>query len=79
MIEVFSLPETLSPSGTGTYQNCPLQFRFQNIQKLPQPPGAAAVKGNVVHRALELLFQVDAPLRTHAAAHDFLATAKNRI
>ena len=77
--EVFALPETLSPSGTGTFQNCPLQFRFQNIQKLPQPPGAAAVKGNVVHRALELLFQLDAPLRTHAAAHDFLATAKTEF
>jgi putative RecB family exonuclease len=77
--EEFALPETLSPSGTGTYQNCPLQFRFQNIQKLPQPPGAAAVKGNVVHRALELLFQLDAPLRTHAAAHDFLATAKSEF
>ena len=79
MTEVFALPETLSPSGTGTFQNCPLQFRFQNIQKLPQPPGAAAVKGNVVHRALELLFQLDAPLRTHAAAHDFLATAKTEF
>jgi len=79
MTETFALPETLSPSGTSTFQNCPLQFRFQNIQKLPQPPGAAAVKGNVVHRALELLFQLEAPLRTNAAAHDFLATAKTEF
>ena len=32
-----------------------------------------------MHRALELLFQLDAPLRTHAAAHDFLATAKTEF
>ena len=32
-----------------------------------------------MHRALELLFQLDAPLRTHAAAHEFLATAKTEF
>jgi len=53
------IPEALSPSSTSTFQNCPLQFRFQNIQKLPQPPSVAAVKGNVVHRALELLFGLE--------------------
>ena len=74
MTEVFALPETLSPSGTGTFQNCPLQFRFQNIQKLPQPPGAAAVKGNVVHRALELLFGLEPALRTEEAALEAMLT-----
>mgnify|MGYP000686681529 CR=1 FL=1 len=48
MSETFAVPDSLSPSSTSTFQTCPLQFRFQNIQKLPQPPGAAAVKGNVV-------------------------------
>lgn len=32
-----------------------------------------------MHRALELLFQTDAPERTSAAAHDFLATAKTEF
>ena len=79
MSETFAVPDSLSPSSTSTFQTCPLQFRFQNIQKLPQPPGAAAVKGNVVHRALELLFGLDAPSRTPQAAHQFLAQAKTEF
>jgi putative RecB family exonuclease len=79
MSETFAVPDSLSPSSTSTFQTCPLQFRFQNIQKLPQPPSAAAVKGNVVHRALELLFGLDAPSRTPQAAHQFLAQAKTEF
>ena len=79
MSETFAVPDSLSPSSTSTFQTCPLQFRFQNIQKLPQPPSAAAVKGNVVHRALELLFGLDAPNRTPQAAHQFLAQAKTEF
>ncbi len=79
MSETFEVPDSLSPSSTSTFQTCPLQFRFQNIQKLPQPPGTAAVKGNVVHRALELLFGLEAPGRTPQAAHQFLAQAKTEF
>jgi putative RecB family exonuclease len=79
MTETFAVPDSLSPSSTSTFQNCPLQFRFQNIQKLPQPPGVAAVKGNVVHRALELLFGLDAEGRTPEALHAFLAQAKTEF
>jgi putative RecB family exonuclease len=73
------IPEALSPSSTSTFQNCPLQFRFQNIQKLPQPPSVAAVKGNVVHRALELLFGLDPALRTEEAALAFAHTARTEF
>ena len=70
------IPEALSPSSTSTFQDCPLKFRFQNIQKLPQPPSVAAVKGNVVHRALELLFGLEPALRTEEAALAFAQTAR---
>jgi putative RecB family exonuclease len=70
------IPEALSPSSTSTFQNCPLQFLFQNIQKLPQPPSVAAVKGNVVHRALELLFELEPAQRTEVAALAFAQTAR---
>ena len=73
------IPEALSPSSTSTFQNCPLQFRFQNIQKLPQPPSVAAVKGNVVHRALELLFGLEPALRTEEAALAFAQTARTEF
>lgn len=73
------IPEALSPSSTSTFQNCPLQFRFQNIQKLPQPPSVAAVKGNVVHRALELLFGLEPAQRTKEAALAFAQTARTEF
>lgn len=50
------LPETLSPSKITAFTNCPLAFRFSVIEHLPEPPSAPAVKGTLVHRALELLF-----------------------
>ena len=51
------LPSTLSPSKITSFTNCPLAFRFSVIDHLPEPPSPAALKGTLVHRALELLFQ----------------------
>lgn len=52
-----------------------MQFRFSSVEKLPEPPGVAATRGTVVHRALELLFVRRAPERTPAALRADLATA----
>ena len=49
------LPTTLSPSKISAFKQCPLAFRFSVIDGLPEPPSAAASKGTLVHRALELL------------------------
>lgn len=45
-----------------------MQFRFANIEKLPQPPQIHLVKGNFVHRVLELLLGNDPESRTVEAA-----------
>jgi len=50
------LPSTLSPSKITAFTNCPLAFRFSVIDHLPEPPSPAALKGTLVHRALEFLF-----------------------
>lgn len=42
---------------------CPLLFRFRSIDRLPEEPSAAAVRGNLVHRALEVLFDLPASER----------------
>jgi putative RecB family exonuclease len=76
MNTAYPVPVTLSPSRVSSYQDCPLQFRFANIQNLPQPPGIHAVKGNVVHRALELLLALDPDQRTEIAAHEFMTEAQ---
>jgi putative RecB family exonuclease len=50
------LPRTLTPSKVTAFTNCPLAFRFSVIEHRPQPPSPHAVKGTLVHSALEGLF-----------------------
>ncbi len=60
----FPVPTSLSPSRVDAFTTCPLAFRFASIERLPEPPSVAAIKGSLVHRALELLYTHDAPERT---------------
>lgn len=76
-MSAFDTPNSLSPSRASSFQDCPLQFRFASIQGLPQPPGFHAVKGNVVHRALELLLRLSAPERTREAARDAMSSSRH--
>ncbi|GAA3823607.1 PD-(D/E)XK nuclease family protein [Nocardioides panacisoli] len=59
----------LSPSRVSDFVACPLMFRFRTIDRLPEPPSPAAVRGTLVHSVLERLFDLPAPDRTpqHAA------------
>jgi putative RecB family exonuclease len=50
------LPRTLTPSKVTAFTNCPLAFRFSVIEHRPEPPSPHAVKGTLVHAALEGLF-----------------------
>ena len=50
------LPRTLTPSKVTAFTNCPLAFRFSQIERRPEPPSPHAVKGTLVHAALEGLF-----------------------
>jgi putative RecB family exonuclease len=70
------LPSTLSPSKITSFTNCPLAFRFSVLEHLPEPPSPAALKGTLVHRALELLF-ADCPrgARSRSAAQSSLDRA----
>ena len=62
-------PRTLSPSKVVAFTNCPLAFRYSQIERLPEPPSPHAVKGTLVHAALEGLFWHHSPgARTPAAA-----------
>ena len=65
----FPLPTGLSPSKVSSFKDCALAFRFNAIDKLPEPPSPWTTKGTLVHRALELLFY-DHPIgaRTPEAA-----------
>jgi putative RecB family exonuclease len=52
----FDLPSTLTPSKVTAFTNCPLAFQFTVIEHRPEPPSPHAVKGTLVHSALEGLF-----------------------
>ena len=73
------LPSSLSPSKVASFTSCALAFRFSAIDRLPEPPSAPAVKGTLVHRALELLFVDPAPRRTPDRAAECLAQATEEL
>ena len=62
----------LSPSRAGDFMTCPLLYRYRTIDKLPEPPSPAAVRGTVVHKVLEDLFDLDAAERTPARAQEMV-------
>jgi len=62
----------LSPSRAGDFLACPLLYRFRTIDKLPEPFAPEAVRGTVVHKVLEDLFDLPAPERTADRAVELL-------
>lgn len=65
----------LSPSRAGDFMTCPLLYRFRTIDKLPEPLSPDAVRGTVVHKVLEDLFDLPAVERTAVRAEQMLEPA----
>ena len=65
----------LSPSRAADFMSCPLLYRFRTIDKLPEPYSPDAVRGTVVHKVLEDLFDLPAPSRTPEQARQMLTPA----
>lgn len=61
-------PPRLSPSGAGTFEQCPRRWRMRYVDRLPDPPGEAALAGSFAHRVLELFMQRSPEDRTVEAA-----------
>jgi len=57
-------PEYLSPSSISTFRQCPLKFKYNKIDKLPDPSNHWAVLGNFVHDVLEEMYKLAPELRT---------------
>ena len=58
----------LSPSRAADFKQCPLLYRFRAIDRLPEPPSPAQVRGSVVHAALERLYALPADERHRETA-----------
>ncbi|MEV5707141.1 PD-(D/E)XK nuclease family protein [Actinoallomurus sp. NPDC052274] len=70
---------TLSPSRAGDFMTCPLLYRFRVIDRIPERPSPAAVRGTLVHAVLERLFDIPAAERTPAAALELLGPEWERL
>lgn len=70
---------SLSPSRASDFMSCPLLYRFRTIDKLPEPYSPAAVRGTVVHKVLENLFDLPSLERTSAQAAEMLQPAWEAI
>src|SRR6202167_2848711 len=53
----------LSPSRAADFKQCPLLYRFRAIDRRPEPPSTAQVRGSWVHAALEQLYGLPAAER----------------
>jgi putative RecB family exonuclease len=71
-----ALPTSLTPSKVAAFKDCALAFRFSVIDRLPEPPSPPAVKGTLVHRALQLLLEEPAERRSRATGQDCLQRAR---
>lgn len=62
----------LSASRAKDFKQCPLRFRYLMVDKLPEPPSSAAVRGTLVHAVLERLFDLPAAARDEGAAQELV-------
>ena len=73
------MPTALSPSKVSAFTDCALAFRFSAIDHLPEPPAPAAVKGTLVHLALQHLLDRPVEERTLDNALADLARATEEM
>jgi putative RecB family exonuclease len=69
----------LSPSRAGDFKQCPLLYRFRAIDRLPERPSRAQIRGTVVHAVLERLYDLPAAERSLDAAHGLVAPAWEQL
>ncbi len=65
----------LSPSSASAYSQCARRWKFRYLDRLPDPPGPAALAGTFAHRVLELLLQEDPQHRTKDRAKELARQA----
>lgn len=70
---------SLSPSRASDFRACPLRYRFRVIDRLPQRPSMAALRGTVVHAVLDRLFDLPAPQRTLQSAVELVPAAWQQL
>jgi putative RecB family exonuclease len=65
----------LSPSRASDFKQCPLLYRFRAVDRLPEKPDQAQVRGIIVHAVLEKLFGLPAAERVPERANELIGPA----
>src|SRR4051794_23056518 len=69
----------LSPSRAADFKQCPLLYRFRAIDRLPEAPSSAQLRGSVVHAALEQLYGLPAAQRGPETARSLVQPAWDQL
>jgi putative RecB family exonuclease len=69
----------LSPSRAADFKQCPLLYRFRAIDRLPEAPSTAQLRGSVVHAALERLYGLPAAQRDQDTARALVEPAWDQV
>jgi putative RecB family exonuclease len=69
----------LSPSRAADFKQCPLLYRFRAIDRLPEAPSAAQLRGSVVHSVLEQLYGLPAAERGPDSAMALVESAWDSV
>jgi putative RecB family exonuclease len=69
----------LSPSRAGDFKQCPLLYRFRAVDRIPETPSKAQVRGTVVHSVLEKLFALPMAERVPARADELVGPAWDEL
>jgi putative RecB family exonuclease len=69
----------LSPSRASDFKQCPLLYRFRAVDRLPEAPTKAQLRGTLVHSVLERLFALPQAERVPARAKELLEPAWSEL
>lgn len=69
----------LSPSRASDFKQCPLLYRFRAIDRIPELPTRAQLRGTLVHTVLERLFDLPAAQRSPTAARALVGPAWQQV
>jgi len=67
-LELYATPEYMSPSSIGTFNQCPMRYKFAKLDRISEPSTEAQILGSFVHEILEELFKLDAKDRNESSA-----------
>lgn len=79
MSEVQKRINSLSPSRANDFKTCPLLYRYKTIDRLPEPPSTDALRGTIVHEALERIYDLPRGTREIVHAHNFMQAAWSNV